>query len=122
MTRRTFDLTAPDPPAEPVEFEIKGLTSTGEPFVEVFTTVVHLPPAVIDDVSSTVVINDDGVAYYQRHETLKFLRTAICAADRDRWDALVRDPDRLVDLTALVSIMHWIAGTLLDRPTGPPSS
>jgi hypothetical protein len=123
MTLRTFDLDDPADGHQPVEFAVRGKRkSTGEPFTEQFTTIADLPPAVLDDVSRSVVIGDDGTAYYQRHETLQFVRAAIRAQDHARWDALVRDPDRLVNLDRLVEIMLWLVGTLLNRPTGPLSN
>lgn len=129
---KRFDLPDPPAPAEPLEFEIAGRTRdrvladgttiAGEPFVERFRVVDVVPFGCIDDLARTVEVRPDGEVMYGKHATLAFMRQVIVPDDRDRWNALLTDPERIVPIDHVASIMLWVVGETTDRPTGPRSN
>lgn len=121
MARKSFEVDGDPALTQPEEFDIVGSTSSGERFVETFSTVLELPLGVVDDVAMSVEISD-GKVRYSRTAVLALIRAGITEKDRERWDALLRDPDRIVKLDSLVPVMRWLIELTSGRPTGPPSN
>lgn len=53
---------------------------------------------------------------------IQFLKMACVPESALRFEALVDDPDRLVDVKLLGEVFGWLAEEVLDRPTPPPSA
>lgn len=65
----------------------------------------------------------EGVDVAEMVKALRnFFDAAIIAEDRDKWHALLDDPEIAVPFQTLSDIAGWLAGEYAgDRPTGPPS-
>lgn len=122
MPHRKFDLTpAPtdqDEPREPITFELSGRgLLTKEPWEESFTAVPVAPPGVLDDVASSMGIDDRGNRVWHTPSLLGFMRGVIVDDDVARFEALMRDKDRAIDIKDLGEIMLWLTEELLGRPS-----
>jgi hypothetical protein len=51
-----------------------------------------------------------------------FFKAALIKGDRERFFALLDDPDRFIDIELLVEIASYLAEKVSGRPTGQPSS
>lgn len=122
MPHRKFDFTpeiADDAePKEPITFELGGLgLLTKEPWVESFTAVPVAPPGVLDDVSTSMGVDDRGNRVWHTPSLLGFMRGVIVDDDVARFEALMRDKDRAIDIRDLGEIMLWLTEELLGRPS-----
>jgi hypothetical protein len=117
----------PDPPEdderEPLWFTLSGKhRRTKKPWTERFDIVPHIPFAVLNDLAGTIQAGPDGEVIYTKHGVLRFMHAVIEPDDVPRWDALVRDADRPVDLEVVTTAMQAIVGASSNRPTGPQSN
>jgi hypothetical protein len=51
-----------------------------------------------------------------------FFDAAIVKEDRERFNTLLSDPDRSIDINMLLEIASWLGEQFTARPTGQPSS
>lgn len=114
------DLPLPDP--HPFRLEGKR-RSDGERWVEDFAVLGDIPQGPVGDLASMVTITKDGGIRYSALACTRFLRAVIVPEDEDRWDALLYDKDRPVNIDALGPVALWAAGHASGgRPTGRLSS
>lgn len=114
--------TAEAPAKMPTPFVVDGLTLTeGEPWEEAFNVMAYPPQGALVDMAAGVRIVN-GEITYQAASVVRFLRDVILPSEEARWDALMRDKERAVDVEVLGTIMLWAAAVVADRPTGPLSS
>jgi hypothetical protein len=52
---------------------------------------------------------------------IEFIRMACIPESALRFQALVDDPDRLVDVQPLGEVFIWLSEEILARPTAPPA-
>lgn len=123
MPHRKFDFTPPAPDAdaeakEPLTFELVGVGQiTKEPWSESFTAVSVAPAGVLDDLASSMGVDDRGNRVWHSPSLLGFMRGIIVDDDVARFESLMRDKDRAVDIRDLGEIMLWLSEELLDRPS-----
>lgn len=139
MAPRTFATKAHERRSKPLEqFQLFGermtpanaddVAATGaepvyEPWEETFTVRAVLPGGLIADLVTAVGVDGEGNLTYGRSAVLKFMRSAVIDDDQARFDALMRDTDRVVELDDVGPVMLWIVGMNNGgRPTGPLSS
>lgn len=53
---------------------------------------------------------------------IQFLAIACIPESALRFQALIDDPDRLVDVDVLGSVFTWLSDEVIARPTAPPSA
>jgi hypothetical protein len=90
-----------------------------EEWDEVFTCVKALPAGVLAEIGVTVGVNDRGELSYGRQAVVRFLRSMLVPEDRLRYDELVHDTDRVVEVEDLGPIMILLIGKLSAHPSGP---
>ena len=113
----------PDEQREPLWFTLSGKhRKSKKAWTERFDIVEHIPFAVLNDLAGTITGGPNGEVVYTKHGVLRFMHAVIEPDDLPRWDALVRDPDRPVDLDVVTTAMQAIVGAHANRPTGPQSS
>ncbi len=123
MPHRKFDFT-PDPATadtedrEDLTFELAGMgLLTKEPWAESFTAVPVAPPGVLDDVASSMGVDDKGNRVWHTPSLLGFMRGILIDEDVSRFEKLMHDKDRAIDIKDLGEIMLWLTEELLDRPS-----
>lgn len=124
MAPHRFTMTPTDPDTEPLQFVLEGDTlpdddGNVEHWEETFTVVDKLPPGVLSDLTYAITVTDDGDIKYNAIGVTRFLRGVIEPADEKRWDALIRDKRRQVELSVLADVMMLVNGAKSNRPTGP---
>lgn len=117
----TAPSAAPEQPAkEPVEFDLEGARfSNNEPWSEHFACVEVAPPAVLDDLVSSSTIDERGNRIYHTPSLIAFMNGVLVDQDLPRFNALMRDKDRAIDIQTLGEIVVWISEEIVGRPTGP---
>ncbi len=130
---RTFGNIDPKKKLRP-EFKLQGLyefdvTGDGgevlhhedEVWTEKFTCLSKVPAKVLDKLVASMGMSRGEVSFDNLH-ICGFLRACLVPTDRDRWDALLDDEARIVDLDEDLSpILDLLTGGLFGRPTKPPS-
>lgn len=102
------------------EFDVDG-HSEDEVWTETFTCLSKVPAKVLDKLITSMGVSKGEVSFDNLH-ICGFLRDCLIPADRPRWDALLDDEARLVDLDGDLSpILDLLTGGLFGRPTQPPS-
>lgn len=120
-----FKMRSPDPATPPLQFVLEGVTSPGDddtdpaPWEETFTVVETLPPGALADLAFSITVTNDGEIKYNAVGVTRFLRAVIVPGDEQRWDALMRDKRRQVDLAVLADVLMLVNGAKTNRPTGP---
>lgn len=86
---------------------------------ETFTTRTSLPGAVLDEMMGSVTMakNGQGMKIHQA-QSIPILRQVIAPADLPRFEKLIVDHDRVVDLTVLWMAATYAVETMSGRPTG----
>lgn len=121
---RTFDMGRPPGPDDAVTFELTGRYTTEpdrEPWRESFTCYGMAPAGVLESLTTTISLTPDGRRRYNALSCMEFVQAVLVPEDRDRFRALAEDPERMVGLIDLVSVVAWLSDELTLRPT-PPSS
>lgn len=111
------DERSPDP--EPVEFDLAGTRADGTtPWTEHFTCLTRAPAAIglLLAQCFTVV---DGDVVVGTAAIMRALRTLVALDDRERFEVLLNDPDRLVEVGDLGEVAWWLNEVYSRRPTGP---
>lgn len=103
-------------------FTVEGVTRKGEEWSETFTCLPVAPAGVLDDLSSSVSVDDDGVPRVHQMRLLRFFRGVLEDEDVARFNLLVHDKERMLELTMLAEIMNWLTEELVGHPTTPSST
>lgn len=90
-----------------------------EEWSETFRCLPEAPGATLDDLVSAVSVDDEGNISFSRVSVLRFIRSVVVESDEQRWNEMVRDKRRLVDLDVLGEIMMDLAAGYTGRPIGP---
>lgn len=110
-------------PSNAGEVAESGAEPKYEAWEETFTVRPVLPGGLVYDIATSVGVDDQGNLTYGRTAVMRFLHGAIIDADQGRFDQLMRDTDRVVELDDIGPVMLWIVGlNNAGRPTGPQSS
>lgn len=115
------------PPARP--FKLTGALLAPEPSLEeggdpverweeTFSVLGEIPQGALSDLGAAVTITD-GELIYSSAAVIRYLRAALVPMDLVRFDALLRDKNRLCPLEQLGNVMFWCTGIQMGRPTGP---
>lgn len=121
--RRTFTAKPPTPGRTGPEFDLEGVGQiTGKEWSEHFTCVPTAPSGVLDDLASSMGTDGRGNTVWNQVSLLAFFRGVLLDDDVVRFQALVHDKDRLVELDLLGEIMLWVADEVVGHPTQRPSS
>lgn len=120
---RTFTMGPPPTVDDRVTFDVVGQYTTRptETWSETFSTVGLAPAGVLEDLTSAIQLGADGRRRYNTMSCMGFIRGVIIEDDRERFEALARDPDRLVGLVELVQVVAWLSDEITLRPTQPSS-
>ena len=122
MAHRTFSSRI-DPDRAPTTFTLDGDRvdgkgrPTGEMWSEDFTALPKVPSVALDDLAQSVRIDSKGRQAYNAPSVLNFLRRVIVPDDLERFEALVSDPARNVELDLMADVMNWLVDELGGRPT-----
>lgn len=125
MARRTFGTQTPtgEAPPELHEFTLQGVGQlSNEPWSETFRCLTKAPASALDDLARSIGMNERGEQVWNQVSLLRFFFTVLHPDDEERFDKLVRDKDRTVDIGQLGDVMLWLSSEYGDRPTQPPSS
>lgn len=127
MAKRSYTTNAKAPetdaPKGEADFDLGGVGQlTGVEWREEFWLLPTAPVGVVDDLLSSITLTEDGKLSYRQVSVLRFFRGILVDADVPRFEALMRDKDRVVDLGTLGEIMMELGEEMLGvRPTLPPS-
>ncbi len=87
---------------------------------EEFTCLSKVPAAALDNLVASVGMQGKAVSFANL-QICGFLRSCLVPKDRPRWDALLADDARPVDLgDDLTPILDLLTNGLFGRPTSPP--
>ena len=88
-------------------------------WTETFTSIDALPGAVLDAVAGSVSMGADGeIQSINQAKAIPVLRQLIRPEDRHRFERLIADPDRAVEINALWGGAMYMVKELTGRPTG----
>lgn len=128
MAKRSFTTKAEAPPPadtpkREADFDLGGVGQlTGDEWREEFWLLPLAPVGAVDDLMASITLTDDGRLSYRQTSLLRFFRGVLVEEDVPRFEALMRDKDRAVDLSTLGEIMMELGEDMLGvRPTRPPS-
>jgi hypothetical protein len=108
------------------EFDVEGpdgevLHKEDDVWEETFTCLSKVPAATLDKLITSMGVNRGEVSFDNLH-ICGFLRDCLVPKDRLRWDVLLSDDSRPVDLTDdLGPVLDLLTNGLFGRPTQPPS-
>jgi hypothetical protein len=103
---------------EKISFDLEGLTDKGKPWSEHFTCNGAIPAGIILEFG-VMTSGEDGEpadAAASVRAVQEFFRAALHEDDYTRYEALIIDPKRIVDLATLMEVAGWLAGEY-SRPT-----
>lgn len=96
------------------------LTVTDETWSETFRCLPTAPGGALDDLVSAVSVDERGNIAFSRVSVLRFIREVLIPGDENRFEQMVRDKYKLLDLEVLGQIMMDLSEELTGRrPTGP---
>ncbi len=96
------------------------LIVTDEEWSEEFRCLPTAPGGALDDLVAAVSVDDRGEITFSRVSVLRFVREVLIPGEEQRFERMVRDKYRLLDLEVLGQIMMDLAEELTGRrPTGP---
>lgn len=98
------------------------MVETDRPWEESFTLVPEIPPGAHLDLLSGAVVGEDGAIAWNMFPMVRFIRAVIIPEDETRWDDLIRDKTRRLQVERVGELMFWITGEKTGRPTGRRSS
>lgn len=97
--------------------------SEDEVWSEEFTCLSKVPAKVLDSLISSVSMGKAGEVAFDNLRICGFIRACLLPKERPRWDALMDDEARILDLNEdLGPILDVLSGGVFGRPTPPPSS
>lgn len=97
--------------------EARGPGSPGY-WAESFTTVRVLPSGVLDRVAGSVTMSENQVLEINQAAAIPVLRKVIRKEDRQRFEQLLNDEDRIVEYKVLWTAAMWAIKELAGNPTG----
>lgn len=107
--------------AEPPTIDLEGphTSDADKTWQESFTCLRVAPAAVLDVIAGSVNVNRAGqVTAIHQAQAIPILRELIVPTDIGRFEQLLADRDRVVDLATLWEAAMWVVGQLTGRPTG----
>jgi hypothetical protein len=112
-------------PTEP--FELEGVYAKGRTgpdgattWSETYEVSTQLGAAAAQWYTSAYVMLE-GKQQINPPAVIEFIRLACIPESALRFQALIDDPDRLVDVKPLGEVFVWLSEEVLARPTAPPS-
>ncbi len=102
-----------DPPGQPVSFTVKGHTVDGGEWSEAFTALPAIPAGAMVDLGNGLMPTVDAA---------RFIGSILVEADVERWEALIRDKERIVSEVALAKILTHVFAGVSGRPIVPLES
>lgn len=106
----TFDVAVATP-IDSVDFSVSGKTREGLPWSETFTALPAMPVGCLVDLGNgTMPATDCAV----------FVAGLLMPESTERFEALIRDKDRIITDYALADIMQRLFSAMVGRPTAPP--
>lgn len=110
------------------QFELEGVYAQGrtgpggtDTWSETYTVSTHMDASMAQWYASAFIINE-GKQVINPSAVIEFLRLACVPESALRFQALIDDPDRLVDVEVLGPVFIWLSEeVLVMRPTAPPS-
>jgi hypothetical protein len=121
---RQFQLGPPPTIDDQVTFEVTGqfTKNDAETWSETFTCVGLAPAGVLEDLTSAIRVNPvTGTRRYDTLSCMAFVREVLVEEDKERFETLMHDQNRIVGLIDLVSVVAWLSDELTLRPTRPSS-
>jgi hypothetical protein len=122
--RRTFDMGPPPAVDDRVSFDLTGeyTSRPGDRWSETFTTYPMAPAAVLEALTGSMAVDPiTGRRRYSTTHCMEFVIGVLLPDDRERFQLLCEDPERMVGLIDLVQVVSWLSDELTLRPT-PRSS
>ena len=111
-----------------IPFAVEGVDSNGQPWVERFAALPKVPPAVLMNLVDAIGVATQGPKIgemvYSASAIIGFVRQSLHPTWNDqlaRWDALMSDPFRSIDLPVLAEIMMDLVEQVGGFPSGPPA-
>lgn len=95
------------------------VVESDEEWEETFRCLPVAPGGALDDIAAAVSIDDHGRMTFNKVSVLRFIRAVLVEADEQRFDEVVRDKRRMVELDVLGEIMIDLSEGYTNRPTGP---
>lgn len=95
------------------------VVESDEEWEEMFRCLPVAPGGTLDDLSSAVSVDEHGNMTFSKVSVLRFIRSVIVEGDEHRFDQMVRDKRRMVELEILGEIMMDLSAEYTGRPTGP---
>ncbi len=90
---------------------------------ETFTARRAAPSSVIDMMAGSVSVDSRGrLTGINQAQAIPILREVLDPESARRFDHLIGDPDRVVDLGTLWMAASWLVEQLIGRPTGGPGT
>lgn len=132
MAAKTFTNPKPTAPLPAHEFTVDGWyadqdTTPGlepppgyepRPWTEQFIAKGSLPPGTLIDLTGLVQVLPNGAQQYNLALITSFMRQALLNEEHARrWEAMIHDPNRLVEIETLGEIVLWLGEMLAGRPT-----
>jgi hypothetical protein len=108
-----------------VPFVIEGVNADGSPWTEEFMALPKAPPGVLFDLVNAVGLAENGQMVYSAQAIGAFMSAVLHPTwnnQVERWERLMRDPFRTVDVQVLGQIMMDLAEEVGGFPTTPPAS
>lgn len=86
---------------------------------ETFTVLEEIAGQALESLARSAQIDDEGNIQWNKLALLRFLRAAIVPEDEDRWDRMMADKERVIDISLVGDVVFDITKEKADRPTGP---
>lgn len=103
-------------PLRPFDLDGVGVMS-GEEWSERFHCVPDIPPAAWDDLASSVGTDRRGRQVYNHVSLLRFFNQVLVDDDVERFNDLMADKDKAVEIEVLGEIMEWLTEAESGVPT-----
>lgn len=89
---------------------------------EAFQARRYVPPGFALDLAGAVQLSEQGDRIYNVAAIGASMRASLTAESWERFNALLHDPDRRVQIEVLGELMMWLGEEITGRPTGQPST
>lgn len=100
------------------KFDLSGTgVMSGKEWTERFHCVPDIPPAAWDDLSSSVGTDRRGRQVYNHVSLLRFFNQVLVDEDVERFNDLMSDKDKAVEIEVLGEIMEWLTEAASGVPT-----
>lgn len=103
------------------EYDVDG-HAEDEAWSETFECLSKVPAKVLDNLISSVGMGKSGSVSFENLQICGFIRSCLHPKERQRWDTLMDDDARPLDLNEdLGPILDVLTNGIFGRPTPPPS-